>query len=73
MKERGDHFEAELATVQTELEALKVQNASFEQQLNAATTRADVLETQSLATQPSAPVAQPENVDVVSVAITFGA
>ena len=73
MKERADRFEAELATVQAELEVLKVQNASFEQQLNTVTTRAEVPETQSLATQPSAPMAQPENVNVVGLAITFRA
>lgn len=73
MKERGDRFEADLATVQAELEASKAQNTSLQQQLNALTIRAEALETQSLATRPSVPVAQPENVDVVSVAINFGA
>lgn len=71
MKERGDHFEAELATVQTELEASKAQNASLQQQLAAVTIRAEALETQPPTTRPSAPVAQPENVDVVSAAITL--
>lgn len=73
MKERGDRFEADLATLQAELEASKAQNTSLQQQLNALTTRAEALETQSLATRPSVPVVQPENVDVVSVAINFGA
>ena len=73
MKERGDRVEGELATVQAELEASKAQNASLQQQLNAVTIRTKALETQSLAARPSAPVAQPENVDVVSVAVTFGA
>ncbi len=73
MKERADRFEADLTTVQAELEASKAQNASLQQQLNALTVRAEALETQSLATQPSAPIAQPENVDVVSVATNFGA
>jgi len=73
MKERGDRFEAELGTVQAELDVLKAQNASLQQQLNEGTTRAEALEAQLLPTRSSVPVAQPENVDVVSVAITFGA
>jgi cell division septum initiation protein DivIVA len=73
MKERGDRLEADLATVQAELEASKAQNASLQQQLNALTIRAEALETQSLATRPSAPMAQPENVDEVSVATNYGA
>jgi FtsZ-binding cell division protein ZapB len=67
MKERGDRFEADLATVRAELETSKAQNVSLQQQLDALTIRAEALETQSLATRPSAPMAQPENVDVVSV------
>jgi len=73
MKERADRLEADLATVQAELEASKAQNTSLQQQLSALTTRAEALETQSLATRPSAPTAQQENVDVVSVATNFGA
>lgn len=70
MKERADQFEADLTTIQAERETLKAQNASLQQQLNALTIRAEALETQS---RPSAPTAQPENVDVVSVATNFGA
>lgn len=73
MKERADRFEAELAATQAELEVLKVQNASFEQQLNAVTTRVEAPETQSLATRPSPPMTQPESVNVVGLAITFRA
>ena len=73
MKERADQFEADLTTVQAEREALKAQNASLQQQLNALTIRAEALETQSRSSAPTAQTAQPENVDVVSVATNFGA
>ena len=73
MKERADGFEADLTTLRAELEASKAQNASLQQQLSALTIRAEALETQSLATRSSVPVAQTENVDVVSVATNFGA
>lgn len=73
MKERADGFEADLTALKAELETSKALNASLQQQLSALTIRAEALETQSLATRPSAPVVQPENVDVVSVATNFGA
>jgi chromosome segregation ATPase len=73
MKERADRLEAELATVQTELEASKAQNASLQQQLSAVTAQVEALENQLPSTRPSAPMVQPENVDLVSVALNFGA
>ena len=72
MKERGDRFEAELATVQAELEASKAQNASLQQGLDVVTIQAGALENPLPTTRPSAPVSQPENVDIVSVVINFG-